>query len=127
MLLLGQVSKIRSYQKTYPDALVYTMTVKPLPGIENVACFTPKRVMVYGYKQYAGWPAVSEAAYTKAYIDLLNSRKYAIYRWYKAIRTQDVILCCFCRPGNFCHRRLLYQYLCWLEKKFSEHITLVLD
>ena len=56
------------------------------------------------------YPPVNDQEYTKAYIDLLNQRRAK--RWFDALNAeQEMTICCFCRQGSFCHRRILFRLL----------------
>lgn len=70
--------------------------------------FAPTWEMVRGYK--AGH--LSEGDYTKQYMDILDAIPEAIVkRLIKLAVVQDVTLCCYEEPGQFCHRHLLYAWL----------------
>lgn len=63
---------------------------------------------------------IDEAEYYKKYIALLNSRN--LEPIVKGLQNldKDVVLLCWEKPGNFCHRHLLAKYL---NDKFKLGIT----
>lgn len=54
-------------------------------------------------------PMLSDAQYTVLYHRLLRQRKAGVEQWIAQTRAYggNLTLCCYCRQGDFCHRRLL--------------------
>ncbi len=102
---------------------VYTACVKPLPGLPNLAIFTPSKAIVYGHKRYKGdtrfssYAPVTDEEYKREYARLLRSRAAAIRAWLDGL-TADVTICCYCRKGLFCHRVLLAQWIAAYSDRF---------
>ena len=74
--------------------------------------FAPTWDMVKGHKQFVeGIGTYDDAAYTRDYLARMNlswkdqeKRPY----WLELLHSTDYrALCCFCPPGQFCHRHLL--------------------
>lgn len=73
----------------------------------------PTKSMVYGHKAFTGdsrfsrYTPLSTEQYTERYYQLLRPRYQANPDIFHEALTRDkVILCCYCRAGNFCHRHL---------------------
>jgi len=127
-IILGQISKRKYYEAHYGPLSCYTMTVKSLPGIENIACLTPTKELVYGHKGYQGYEPLDDDAYTERYIGRLNAHMRQIRLWYRALAAQEtVLLCCFCRKGAFCHRKIVYALFGWLNSRLDLSYTLILE
>lgn len=66
---------------------------------------------------------IDDNEYTRRYIALLDKNKTKILNQYRAIRKRfdgcNIVLLCWCKKGNFCHRRLLAE---WLERNGKERI-----
>lgn len=65
---------------------------------------------------------IDDEEYTRRYMNQLERGKAKILREYRALTEKhhgrDIVLLCWCKKGNFCHRRLL---AAWLKKQgFSE-------
>ena len=58
---------------------------------------------------------IDDAEYTSRYMKILESNKASILQGFKMILEQytgrDIVLLCWCKKGNFCHRRLLADWL----------------
>jgi len=70
--------------------------------------FAPTWSMVMDYKKYK-----DEESYITLYnaILRLSNTKSKLEQLSKMCHEQDVVLVCFCRAENFCHRFLLAQHL----------------
>ena len=75
--------------------------------------------MVLGHKQREGYPALSDAEYTRLYHEKMNASWRSRQDrpiWLNAIEmTEPVAIGCFCPAGVFCHRHLLkdiFEKLC---------------
>lgn len=75
--------------------------------------FAPTWDMVMGYKK----GTLTKTGYTEMYQEMMReSYRVNKTRWENLIRgaieaQRPVILCCYCRAGDFCHRYLLREYL----------------
>jgi hypothetical protein len=105
---------------------VSTITVKRVPAYPSLAALAPTKRLVYGYKhdqgdaRFAGYPPVSQAQYITEYRALILARLPQIANWYQGLPTTNthaLTLCCYCPPGVFCHRQLVYKLLTWLNRK----------
>jgi len=86
----------------------YCTTVGNMPAqYERLECLVPTRELVNGYK-YQG---KGEEWYTSGYRNLLKSKWADVKHWLDGLDGSDITLLCFCREGNFCHRRLLAQMI----------------
>lgn len=56
---------------------------------------------------------IGDAEYTRRYLQQLNSHRDRIIVEARSYMNSpgDVVLLCWCRKGNFCHRRLLADWL----------------
>ena len=64
--------------------------------------------MVLGVKR----GQVSEVQYREWYLDVLRtSYRTRQMAWQQLLRQQRVVLLCYCRPGEFCHRQILADVL----------------
>ncbi len=92
---------------TYRGADGLDITLKSSCGLGRA--FAPTQWdMVLGVKR----GKVSEAQYREWYLDVLR----ASYRtrqtaWRQLLHQQRVVLLCYCRPGEFCHRQILAEVL----------------
>lgn len=70
--------------------------------------FAPQWDMVYGIKK----GSMTEKEYTERYHALMLA-SYKKYKelWLKAIREEHIVLKCYCKVGDFCHRPLLATYI----------------
>lgn len=123
-ILLCQLSRA----KNYTTDVLLTMTVKPIKAVENIDVLMPTKALVYDHKGYTGYQAVSDEQYTETYVALLNSRLKAITAWYTTLeRYEHITLCCYCRKGNFCHRRIVYQLFLWLNARTGLAYDVILE
>ncbi len=75
--------------------------------------FAPTWEMVLMYK--AG--RLSEAEYREHYFRLMRtSYREHKARWLEVLAMPEVTLCCYCRPGAFCHRTILAELLAIVGK-----------
>lgn len=70
--------------------------------------FSPTRGMAYDL--FSG--KLTEEEFTEWYINILKT-SYQTKReeWDKLLSMDKVVLVCFCRAGQFCHRKLLAEFL----------------
>jgi uncharacterized protein YeaO (DUF488 family) len=93
---------------------VYSLDVTVKSGYQ---AFAPTWKMVTDYKK----GKITEEEYTRRYLNLMRT-SFQIYpqRWAEAlqlaINNHVLILLCYCKEGDFCHRHLLKEYL----KKYFE-------
>lgn len=78
--------------------------------------FQPTWEMVIGFKN-GSW---NEDQYTRQYLALMR-KKWRTHRevWDLLLSKKRIVLCCYCKPGDFCHRLLLAELLvkCGAEYK----------
>lgn len=78
--------------------------------------FAPTWDMVMGHKN----GTISDEEYIKKYVSLMReSLKKNKARWLEIMNMERVVLCCYCRKGNFCHRVLLAKMF---EKNGAEYV-----
>jgi ribA/ribD-fused uncharacterized protein len=96
----GQVGRYRGV-----DGL--DVTLKSSRGIGRA--FAPSQWdMVRGVKR----GTVSEAQYREWYLDVLRaSFRTRQAAWQHVLQQPQVVLLCYCRPGEFCHRQILAEVL----------------
>lgn len=118
--------------------MVYTSSYFNIPAINNyvkvsISVSKPKGLpyAVGHWRTVApDWPtilkpykkgSIDDAEYTRRYLRQLNDSKTKIVDWYRDLtaRYKNVVLLCWCKKGNFCHRRLLAE---WLEKQGFDKI-----
>lgn len=100
----------------------YCTAVKQMVGhgvTATVDCLVPlKEEMVWAYR-YKG---MSEQEYTRLYFKLLSDRWEAVRPWLKSLEpAEDITLLCFCREGQFCHRKLIGRVI----NRYRPDITIV--
>jgi uncharacterized protein YeaO (DUF488 family) len=92
---------------------IYTCTVYGYPGLDITVksgdkVFAPTWDLVMGYKK----GRISEAEYRRQYIALMRvSYREHKARWLEVLAMPEVTLCCYCKPGHFCHRTILAELL----------------
>lgn len=70
--------------------------------------FAPTWEMVHEYRR----GQVTAEEYTTRYLDRMReSYKAHRWAWQTLLARERVVLVCYCRPGAFCHRRLLARFL----------------
>jgi uncharacterized protein YeaO (DUF488 family) len=78
--------------------------------VKSNGIFSPTWDMVQDYKKTG-----DESAYIKLYkAKMQQSYRDNTWKWKEMVdmcTRADVTLVCFCKPGDFCHRRLLAEYL----------------
>jgi len=76
--------------------------------------FAPQWDMVDGIKN----GTMTEEQYTERYHALMMS-SYRAHKelWLKAINSKHIVLVCYCKPGQFCHRTILAGYLRQVAEK----------
>jgi len=90
------------YRYSGPDRLDITVKGKDPFG----KLFAPTWEMVMGLKG----GKITETDYRSEYISLLLERSREKINWADMI-SEDRTLVCFCKPGAFCHRVILAQFL----------------
>lgn len=100
--------KIYTAQIGYKGLDGYDITVKSGDKV-----FAPTWNMVMDYKR----GKLSKEAYSSMYRELmLRSWREHRQAWLDLLNREEVTLVCYCRPGDFCHRLLLAEYLVKLGK-----------
>jgi len=94
-----------------PDLL--DITVKGWSPLGRV--FAPTWDMVMAHKRDK-----NDAVYTEQYHDMMVKSYYANQdKWLWVLAQPRIVLACFCRAGDFCHRKLLAQYLTHLGANYK--------
>jgi len=85
----------------------------------GVQAFAPSWDMVMGYKK----GMLSEKQYEKLYLERMR-RSYVANRalWDGVLAKGRVVLCCYCKAGDFCHRVLLAKIFVKLGAKYGGEI-----
>jgi uncharacterized protein YeaO (DUF488 family) len=94
------------------DVPVIDVTVKSAEGKARLVA--PTWDMVRGHKS----GKIDDETYTKLYMEILEQNEQRIldaFAFYSTL-TQKLALACYCRPGAFCHRVLLAN---WLAEKLG--------
>lgn len=101
-------------KKSNPNFLIKDITIKSCD--EDIWFLAPTWELVEQYKS----GQISEEKFTHKYLDLIN------FRWDVLLPSKinnlikkNVILVCYCPPGQFCHRKLAAEFL---VKKGGEYI-----
>lgn len=83
--------------------------------------FAPTKDMVYGYK-YKG---MSSEEYTRLYVQRMeHSFNINRTRWNQILNQDTVVLVCYCKANNFCHRVILAKLLEQLGAEYCGEIYL---
>jgi len=96
----------------YADGLDVTM--KSGAGIGVL--LAPTKAIVYGYKAGQGdqrkYKPLNEAQYTEQYLELLRERFIENDEaFHQLVQRESITLQCYCGKGEFCHRRILAEYV----------------
>lgn len=122
----GYFAQMKNYKKVdlVPVSIAYGTPV----WYEGETCFelAPPRKLLIAYKK----KGLSTADYTKRYNDFLKTVNWSevidkLYAISEKHDDRDLILCCFEKPTDFCHRHLLAEFLTkngidtqeWIVKK----------
>lgn len=94
--------------KKYKDRNIIDITVK---SAGKYKAFAPTWDMVMGYKN----GKINEAEYTRKYEQLIAERMRQdngpIKNLVNEIKQGNVVLVCYCKSGDFCHRYILAELL----------------
>jgi uncharacterized protein YeaO (DUF488 family) len=81
--------------------------------------FAPTWGMVWGIKN----KTMTEEEYTKRYINLMRNSYTDHYdEWQELLNKEKVVLCCYCKKGDFCHRYILADILVKLGAEYCGEI-----
>lgn len=112
----GRDAIIVPVSNSYPKGLV--------PGGTMPSCIPPWKGIVVPYKD----GLISKEEYRIRYISFLNGNKENIIREYTMLKNRsegkDIILLCYEKDGDFCHRHILAK---WLSEKTGDKITPLKD
>lgn len=93
----GQLSNWRQIQASGIEVIDTTVKGGKTP-------FAPTWDIVHAHKSYE----ITDEEYRARYIELMReSWREHRDEWLHFIMKPNYALCCFCRPGNFCHRHIL--------------------
>ena len=83
--------------------------------------FAPTWDMVWKHKR----GEITDEEYTKMYYDLMR-KSYRSHRkrWEEVLHMKRVVFVCFCKPGAFCHRRLLAEIFVKLGASYEGEIPI---
>lgn len=106
--------KVFTSQYKYKGKNRFDITVK-----SGDKTFAPTWEMVMNYKS----GKISEEEYTEQYYERMrqsyqNNRK----RWDWLLDKEEIVLVCFCKKGDFCHRLLLADILVKLGAEYEGEI-----
>ena len=109
----AQMNKTKG--KGYP---VLDITIKNKDKFGKI--FAPTWKMVMDYKK----GAITDEEYTSQYHTMMLT-SYEIHRdlWEELLNKDEIVLMCFCRAGQFCHRHLLTNYLVTLGAEYMGELT----
>lgn len=122
----GYYAQMKKYKQAdlVPVSIAYLTPV----WYEGETCFelAPSRKLLKGYK--AG--EITQKEYIKQYKDFLKTVKWGeviekLFTISDHHDSKDLVLCCYEKPSDFCHRHLLAEYLTdhgmdvqeWIVKK----------
>jgi len=106
--------KIYTSQYKYNGINRFDITVKT-----GVKTFAPTWEIVMGYKSNS----ITKEQYTEKYIiKMRQSYKNNRDLWEWLLKQKEVVLVCFCKSGDFCHRVLLANILVKLGAKYLGEI-----
>ena len=99
----------------YADSLDVTMK----SGAGSGVLLAPTKAIVYGYKAGKGdqrftgkYKPLNEAQYTEQYLELLRERFIENDEaFHQLVQRESITLQCYCGKGEFCHRRILAEYV----------------
>lgn len=100
--------------KTHDYDIKLDITVKTGSSV-----FCPTWEMVMDYKE----GKISKEAYTERYLQMMRE-SYTLNRpaWDLLLSKEKMVLCCYCPPGEFCHRKLLADILVVLGAEYKGEI-----
>lgn len=108
------ILQVYTSQYKYKGEDRYDITVKT-----SDKTFAPTWDMVMGTKQ----GKMTYKEYTEKYYELMRkSYKNNRRKWDELLNRDRVVLVCFCRPGEFCHRILLAEILVKLGAQYIGEI-----
>jgi uncharacterized protein YeaO (DUF488 family) len=102
---------------------IYTSTVQGYKGPDKLdvtvksgdKVFAPNWKLVMDYKR----GAVTDEEYRQEYLKLMRVSFWNNQdRWLEVLTMPEVTLCCYCKPGEFCHRLLLAEILEEIGRRF---------
>ncbi|MFW5962556.1 MAG: DUF488 family protein [bacterium] len=98
--------RVKTSHITYRGDNRLDITVKSGSKLGKV--FAPSWDMVMGYKK----GKISKDEYTKKYYERMR-RSYVkeTEKWNELLAKKEIVLCCYCKKGDFCHRLLLADIL----------------
>jgi hypothetical protein len=106
---------------------IYTSTIYGYDGPDKLditvksgdSTFAPTWSMVTGYKS----GLMSEEIYTELYKRMMyDSQRKNDAEWGLLLSSDRIVLCCYCKAGDFCHRTLLADMLVELGAEYKGEI-----
>jgi uncharacterized protein YeaO (DUF488 family) len=106
--------------------IIYTSTIRYNgPGRLDITIKTGSRIFAPTWEMVLKLKSLemSQEEYTEKYGKMMES-SYAKYThaWEELLDREAVVLVCYCRPGNFCHRILLANKLAALGGVYKGEI-----
>jgi hypothetical protein len=135
-IILTSLSRAQIHKRTHPQAHLRTFTMQPQKGIKNLEFMAPTEMMVKGHKhhthpddtRWSKWAPLTNEQYTRQYRAIWDYHVGAIMEWYGILPDDAVvILCCYCAPGDFCHRRLAAEWFSEIAEALGVQHNLMLD
>jgi uncharacterized protein DUF488 len=135
-IILTSLKRSGFWREQHPKAFLRTMTMQPQRTIKNLAFMAPREDMVKGHKHHAhpeekrwqAWAPLTDEQYTQQYRAIWDANIGKIMEWYGILPNDaTIILCCYCRPGDFCHRRLVAGWFGEIAEALGVEHELVLD
>ena len=98
--------------KAYSISLYPPKTMPSLVTKTGQKLFTPTPEILSQWKRSAKDEAAEED-YTKAFTEVLNQQSQAIDQWLDEVYVtgQDITVCCYEKPEQFCHRHSVMKYI----------------
>ena len=93
----------KNHSKYYTDFTIVDITIK-----SGNKAFAPTWDMVMSHKD----EKITDEEYTRLYYEIMRASYSNQYvEWDKLLNLDKVLIVCFCKAGNFCHRKLLAHML----------------
>ena len=103
-------SYFSNYRNFPEDSYVIGVTRMPPADIENCADLAPSAALLRQYKN----KEIDEFIFSIKYLEelqQLDKEKYVIYLRNLEQIYKNIILCCYEKTGDFCHRHILADWL----------------
>lgn len=109
MIYTGYYAKTNKYIDAGLITIAVSGSVPPFYKGLTVKEFAPR----YGVFQQWKQGLIDDMQYTELYKDYLNTlNANRVRKYFESLKGTDVVLLCYEKPGQFCHRHILAD---WLE------------